>query len=142
MDFTKLVLDILEPLEQVYYIVCRKPFLTVKVQSAPQRDGSGQGTEASIVFTIINESCGDMEVQRIWFLTSFNRPVFSEFLDSKTPLKMMVNNRVTYSVPIEELKSALNKSVGETINKVVVFDQAGHQNSGRLVKALQEEFTK
>jgi hypothetical protein len=142
MDSTKLVLDILEPLEQVYDIVCRKPFLTVKVQPAPVPAGSGEVTEPSIAFTIINESAKDMEVRRVWFLTSFNRPIFSDFLDAKMPLKMVVNDRVSYSVPIKGLKSALNTGVGETISKVVVANQTGRQNSGRLSEGIQAAFTK
>ena len=142
MDYTKLALDIIEPLEQVLLIVRRKPFLTVKAQSTLQGHTSAEANEASLVFTVFNKSSHDIELQNIWFLTSFNRPIFSELLDSKMPVKMLENDRVTYSIPIVELKSALNKSIGETINRVVIFHSSGRQNSGRLSKAIQEELTK
>jgi hypothetical protein len=139
MDLTKLSLDVIEPLEQVYKIVLRKPFLTVNIEREPQRAGNNK---ASIEFTVANEGSSDMEARRIWFLTSYNRPVYSETLDARTPLKMPVNARATFSVHLDELKSALNKAMSETVIKVVVADQNGGLNSGRLSPALQAELSR
>ena len=58
------------------------------------------------------------------------------------PIKLSENDRITYPVPIEELKAALNQNVGETITEVVAFDQTEHGNVGRFGKALQEEFSR
>ena len=143
MNLTNIVVGIIDACIQLYNIILRKPFLTVnKVQYSPQRDSSGKVTEELIAFTIANESCDEIEVQRIWFLTSFNRPIFSKVIDSKVPLKMLVNDRATYLVPIEELKAPLNKNVGETITEVVVLDKTEHQNIGRVDRVAQEELAR
>ena len=84
----------------------------------------------------------EIDIQRIWFLTSFNRPIFSELLDSKTPLKVLGKDRATYFLPMEELKAALNRSVGETIVQAVAFDRTEHKYFGRVDRVAQEEFAK
>jgi hypothetical protein len=143
MNLSDIALDVFDALKQIYFIIFRKPFLTVnKVQYTPQRDESGKITEELISFTIVNDSCREIDVQRIWFMTSFNRPVFLESFDSKTPVKMLENDRITYSLPVEELKAVLNKNVGETITGVIVLDKAEHQNVGRVKIQVQEIFTK
>ena len=134
MDLTNLVLDILDAALKVYSVISRKPFVTVKVQYAPQ--------EESITFAVANESSHDNEIRRIWFLTSFNRPIFSELVDSAMPVKMLVNDRTTFSVPIAELKTALNKGSGETITDVVVLDKNERHNLGRIEPLAQEAFAK
>jgi len=139
MNLSNLGVGICDACEQIYSIILRKQFLTVnKVQYTPQRDISGKVTEESITFTIANESSHDNEVQRIWFLTSFNRPIFSELIDSKMPVKMLVNDRATFSVPIEELKAALNR----TITDVVVLDKNERHNFGRIEQPAQEAFAR
>ena len=57
------------------------------------------------------------------------------------PIKVLEDGRATYFVPIDELKAAMNKSVGETIIKAVVFDKNGRKHVGRVDKAVQGEFT-
>jgi len=143
VNLNNFALDISDAIAQVYSIILRKPFLTVKkVKYTPQRDRSGEVTRELISFTVVNESCHDIDVQRIWFLTSFNRQIFSDSIDAKMPVKMPENDRATYFVPVEELKAALNKIVGETITKVVAFDKAGHPNTGRVDQVAQEVFAK
>ena len=142
MDLTNLILDIFEVAIKTYSIIYKKPYLAVKVQYSPQRDRSGKVTKELMAFTIINESGPEIDAQRIWFLTSFNRPISSEFLDSKIPIKVWEKNRVTHFLPIEELKAALNKSAGETIIEAVVWDNAEHKHVGRVDKVAQEEFAK
>ena len=142
MDLSSLVVIIIEWGRQLYCIIFGKPFLTVQVKPIPQGDRSGKETKKLTAFTIANESSHDMDVKRIWFLTSFNRPIFFESLDSKMPIKLSENERITYPVPIEELKAALNQSAGETITEVVALDQTDHGNVGRFGKALQEAFSR
>jgi hypothetical protein len=142
MDLAKIVVDALDACQQLLFIILKKPFLSVKVQSAPQRGRPGQETEEPISFTIANESSSEMEVQRIWFRTSFNRLIFPESIESKLPVKMSLNDRVTYPMPVEELKTALNQNVGDTITEVVVYDQNKHENIARFNKAAQAEFSK
>jgi hypothetical protein len=142
MDLSNLVLGIFEVFKKTYSIIFTKPYATVKVKYLPQKDGSGTVTNELIEFSIINESFGDIEVQRIWFLTSYNRPVYSEFIDSQMPIKVPENDRATYLVPIEELKAALNRNVSDTIIQAVVCDKAGHKHAGLVDRAVQEQLAK
>jgi len=146
MDITKnltnLVLDTFEVAIKTYSAICKKPYVTVKVQFTPQRDRAGKVTKELIAFTIINESSPEIDVQRIWFLTSFNRHLSPEFINSKMPIKVLGKDRATYFMPIEELKAALNKSVGETIIEAVVFDKTEHKYAGRVDRLAQAEFAK
>lgn len=142
MDIDNLVLGISEVFTKTYSIIFTKPYATVKVRFRPPRDGPDKATNESIEFTIINESFGEIDVQRIWFLTSFNRPVFSEFIDSQMPVKVLENDRATYFVPVEELKAALNRSVGETIIKAVVLDKNEYKHVGRVGKEAQEQIAR
>ena len=142
MDLTSFVLGILEVFLKTYSIILKRPYVTVKVQYAPQRDRSGTVTKELFALTIFNESTPEIDVQRVWFLTSFNRPVFSELVDSKMPLKVLRRGRATYFMPMTELKAALNRNVGETISQAVVFDQNGHKHLGRVDRVAQEEFAK
>ncbi len=142
MNPINLVLAIFEALTRIYSIIGKKPYLTVEVKYAPQRGTSGKVTKELIAFTIINESGPEVEVQKTWFLTSFNRPVLSKFIDSKIPIKVPEKNRATYFVPIEEFKTALNRSVGETITKAVVLDQTERKHIGRVDKVTQEELAR
>ena len=84
----------------------------------------------------------EMEVQRIWFKTTFNRLIFSESIDAKLPLKISLNDRVTFPVPVEELKPALNPRIGDTITEVAVYDQNKRENVGRFSKAAQAALSK
>ena len=142
MDIDNLAFGISEVLTKTYSIIFIKPYATVKVKFRPQGDGPDKATEESIEFTIINEGFGEIDVQRIWFLTSFNRPVFSKFIDSKMPIKVLEDNRATYFVPIEELKASLNRSVGETIIKAVVLDKNEYKHVGRVDKVAQEHLAR
>lgn len=142
MNPINLVLAIFEALTRIYSVIRKKPYLTVEVKYAPQRDRSDKVTKELIAFTIINESGPEVEVQKTWFLTSFNRPVLSKFIDSKIPIKVLEKNRATYFVPIEEFKTALNRSVGETITKAIVLDQTEHKHTGRVDKVTQEELAR
>lgn len=142
MDPTSLLLDILRAVIKTYSIIRNKPYVTADVVYVQQRDKSGKVTKELIAFTIINESGPEIEVERIWFLTSFNRRIFSKHVDSKMPIKVRKKDRATYFVPIEEFKTALNKSIGETIVKAVVVDKTGHMHVGGVDKVAQEEFAK
>jgi len=142
MDPNSLVLTTFDTAIKAYSIICRKPYVTVEVKYAPQRGKSGEVTKEEIAFTIINESGPEIDVQRIWFLTSFNRPISSKHVDSKMPIKVRRKDRATYFVPIEEFKAALNKSVGETIIKAAVLDNTEHIHVGRVDKVAQEELAK
>ena len=89
MDLTKIVLDILEIFKKTYYLISLKPYATVKVQFIPQRDTPGKITEELIALVIINECFGEIDVQRIWFLTSFKRQIISESINSEIPVKVL-----------------------------------------------------
>ena len=83
MNPINLVPDIFEVIIKTYSIICKKPYLTVEVKKAPQRGMSGKVTKELITFTITNESGPEVEVQKTWIPTSFNRPVLFKFIDSK-----------------------------------------------------------
>lgn len=140
MDLTKIALDIIEAGRQVACIILRKPFLAIKIQSSPN-DVAGKEAGRLVTLTVANESSGDIDVKSISFLTSFNRSISSEVLDGELPASLKENDRVAYTVPIAELKAALNQTVGETITEVVVSDQAGRDNVGRFDKATQGIFS-
>ena len=142
MEPPKFVLDILELFKRAYFLILQKPYATVKIEYMPQRDTSDKITEELITLTIINECFGEIDIQGFWFLTTFNRQVFSESVNSKIPVKVPENDRATYYIPIKELKNTLNKSVGETITKAVVFDQNEYSHIGRVAKEIQEIFAK
>ena len=142
MDLTSLVLDIYEALIRTYSIIRNRPYVTAEVVCVPQRSKSGKATGELVAFTVINESGPDIEVQRVWFISSFNRHIFSEFIDSKMPMRVSRKNRETYFVPLEEFGAALNKSVGETITKAVVSDKTGRRYESRIGKVAQEELAK
>ncbi|MFC1942581.1 hypothetical protein ACFLWU_05120 [Chloroflexota bacterium] len=142
MDLTKLVLDIIDLFIKAYSIVLIKPYATVKLEYLPEKGSSGKATQASLSLNIINDGIPDIDVQKIWLVTSYNRIVFSEFLDSKTPVLVAEDDRVTYSIPIQEIKSALNRKVGDTIIKAVALDKNGRQHVGRVNKATQEELAR
>ena len=142
MDLTNLVLDISEAVVKIYSIIRNKPYVTAEIVHVPQRDKSGKVTKEEIALTIINEGGSEIEVQRIWFLTSFYRPIFSKHIDSKMPIKMRRKDRATYFLPIEDFKAAFNKRVGETIIKTVILDNIEHMHIGRVDKVTQEELAK
>jgi hypothetical protein len=138
VDLTNFVLDMSEAFVKGYAIVRLKPYATVKVRYSPQGDSSGKVDRESVALTVSNGSFGEIDVQRIWFLTSFNRPVYSESIDSNLPVKVSEDNQATYFVPVTELKAALNKIVGETIVKAVALDKDGHRYEGRADRVTQE----
>jgi len=142
MDPTSLVLTTFDTAIKAYSILRRKPYVTVEVKYAPQRGRSGEVTKGLIAITIINESSPEIDIQSVWFLTSFNRVIFSELIDSKMPVKVLGRRRTTYFIPIEELKAALNKSAGETITKAVVLDKHGRKYVSRVDKATEAEFAR
>lgn len=142
MDITNLILDSFEVFTRIYAVICRRPYVAVEVQYAPQRDRAGEVTAELIAFTITNVSGPEIEIHRAWFLTSFNRSISSKLLDSKMPVKVRGKDRATYFIPVEEFKAALNKSVGETITKAVVLSKTDSQHVGRVDKVTQEEFAK
>ena len=142
MDASGLILDISEAFIKIYSLILNKPFVALEVVYVPKRSKSGELTREEIAFTIINASGPEIEVHRVWFLTSFNRRIFSTYVDSKMPVKVRKKDRATYFIPIEEFRAALNKSVGETITKAAVSDSTGHIHVGRVDKAAQEELAK
>ncbi len=142
MNITNLLLDILDLCAKIYSIILRKPYTEVTVHYTPRTDRTCKVTKELIAFTVNNVSGPEIEVRKIWFLTSFNRPVFSEFLDAKLPLKVRTRDKATFIVPVEDLKAALNKSAGETIDEAVITDQNDHKHAGRAAKAVQEFFAR
>ena len=142
MDVTNLLLDIFEVVVKAYSIIRNKPYMTGQITYVPQKSDSGEVTKEEIALTVINESGPEVEVQKIWFLTSFNRPIFSQYIDSKMPIKVRKKDKATYFVPIEEFKTILNKSVGETIIKTVVLDNTDHTHVTRVNKMTQQQLAK
>lgn len=146
MDITNLItnftLGIFDTALKTYSVICRKPYVTVKVQYASQKDGEGRVTQETFALTIINESGPEADIQRVWFLTPFHRIIFSLLVDSKMPVKVRKRDRATYFFPVKELKAALNKNVSDTISEAVVQDKTGHIYSGRTDKVVQAEFAR
>jgi hypothetical protein len=142
VDPTKFVLDISDLFLKILAIFLRKPYATVRVQYAPQKDRDGNVTKELMAFTIINESVREMNIQRAWFLTAYNRIVPSAFLDAKMPVKVVRREKTTFFFPIEEVKAALNKNVQDTIAEGVVMDDSGHKFSGRADKKAQAELSR
>ena len=132
MDLNNYMVRVLELFKKAFSIILSKPYATVKVSCSPQKDN------ADIEFSIINESFKDIEVNSICFLTNYNRQVPSAYLDSRMPITVPEDGRVTYSIPIEELRASLNKSVGDRITRALVFDQTQHKHIGFVDKAAQE----
>jgi hypothetical protein len=142
MNLTDLLLTLIEMSQKIYAVILRKPYVTIKVQHVPSRDRSGTVTKETIALTIINEGVQEVEVQRVWLLTSFNRPVFSDLLDSKMPIRILARDRTTYFMPMESLKAALNRSAGETIVRAVAFDKTERKHTGRVDRVAQAEFVR
>jgi len=140
MNPTNLLLDIFDACIKIYSVICRRPHVTARVQFTPQRDRSGEVTKELMALTIINESSPEVDVQEVWFLTSFKRPVSSTHIDAKLPVKVRGRDRTTYFVPFEDLKAALNKNVAETIAEVVILDKTGRKHIGRVGRAAAAEF--
>jgi len=142
MDYSSLVLNIIEASTKIYSIILNKSYATVEVVYVPQRGKSGELTKEEIALTIINESGPEIEVQRVWFLTSFNRPIYSEYVDSKMPVKVRKKDRAIYFAAIDEFRAALNKNAGETIIKAAVLADTEHIHVGRIHILAQKEFAK
>jgi len=142
MDYSSLVLDIFEAFIKIYSTILNKPYVRADVVYVPIKGKSGKVTKEEIAVTIINESGPEIEVKRIWFITSFNRPIFSKYVDSKMPIKVPRKDRTTYFIPIEEFKAMLNKSVGDTIIKAAVLDNTENIHVGRVHKVAQAELAK
>jgi hypothetical protein len=140
MDATRFLLDIFEFFKKTISVICYRPYVAVEVQLVPPKDKSG--TPELIAFTVINEIGPDIEVQEAWFLTSYNRRILCKYIDSKLPEKVLSKDRAIYFVPLEELKAALNKGIGETITEAVVFDKAEHLHTGRVHKLAEIAFAK
>ena len=138
MDINDFFLDILDAAAKTYAVVCKKPYATGQMVYVPRKEKSGEVTKEEIALTIINEAGPEMEVKRVWFLTSFNRPVFSQLVDSKMPIKLRKKDRATYFIPIEEFKAILNKRIGDTIAKTVVLDTTERQYVARVDKVTQQ----
>ncbi len=142
MNATNLILDTFDSFTKMYSAFCRKSYVSVKVQLVPSKDKSNPADKRLVAFTIINESGPDIEVEEAWFLTSFNRRILTGYIDSKMPEKILSKDRAIYFVPLEELKAALNKSVGETITQAAVFDKTQRIHTGRVDKAVEREFAR
>jgi len=142
MDAARVVLDIYDAFVKAYSAMLGKQYVSVKVQLVPQKDTSGQEDNKLIAFTIINESGPEIEIREAWFLTSFNRRVFSEVLDSRMPVKVRSKDREIYFLPAKDLKSALNEKVGETVTQAAVFDTTQHKYTGRVDRLVEAEFTR
>ena len=143
MDATNLILDTLDAFTKMYSAFCRKSYVAVKVQLVPSKDKSNPAAKELVALTIINESGPDIEVEEAWFLTSFNRRILTTYIDSKMPEKVLSKDRAIYFIPLEELKAALNKSIGETITQAAIFDKGAQRvHAGRVDKAAELEFAR
>ena len=137
MDPTRLVLDTAEAFVKAFSAALGKSFVTVKVRLVTPKDRTDPEAKDQVSFAIINESGPDIEVQEAWFVTTYNRRIFSTVLNSKMPIRVRKRDRATYFLPIEELKAALNERVGETITQAAVFDKTGHQYQSRVDSAFE-----
>jgi len=142
MNVTNLLLDILEAAQKTYARLLRKPHVTVRVQYAPKKDRTGQIMQEMFALTIINESGPAIDIGKAWLLTSFNRPIFSELIESKLPVKIPTQDRCTSFLPMDDLKAVLNKKVKETYLEAVVTDSTGHQYTGRVDVTAQDMFAR
>jgi hypothetical protein len=142
MDATRLVLDIYDAFVKAYSAFFRKQYITIRVRLIPQREQSNPETPKEIAFSVLNESGPDIVVQEAWFLTSYRRRVFSQTIDSKMPINVRSKDRTTHFLPFDELKSALNGHIKETITHAVVFDKNQHQYQSRIDEALEKELAK
>lgn len=128
--------------QKTYAIIFQKPYATVKVQFLPPQERHGKVNKEKVAFNIINASCGDIDVQGVWLLSSYNRQIFSKTLDAQIPFRVVEDGRVTFVVPVAELKAALNRSVDDTITEALVYDKNGHKHAGRVDPAVQEELAR
>jgi hypothetical protein len=142
MDATRLVLDTYDVFVKACSAFCRKSYVRIRIRLIPQRGETTPETPKLIDFTIINESGPDIEVQEAWFLTSFRRHIFSQAIDSRLPVTVRSKDRVTFFVPYEELKAALNERVKETITHGVVFTKTQRQYQSRIAEALEKELAR
>jgi len=140
MNAVNFLLDIFEFVKKTYSTMFYRPYVAVEVQLVPPKDKSG--LPELVAFTVINESGPDIEIQETWFLTSYNRRILSTHIESKLPEKVLSKDRAIYFVPLEELKAALNKGIGETITQAVVFDKAEHLHTGRVDTLAELAFAK
>ncbi len=141
VDLSNIALDISDAIKKTYFIILAKPYADVKFRLTTRKDASGKDGDF-IALSVINTGFGEMEVQRVWFLTYYNRIVDSSFIDSKMPVKLAESDRVTYLVPVAELKVALNKGAGDSIAQAVVLDKKGNQFTGRLSETIQKQLAK
>jgi hypothetical protein len=137
MDPSRIVLDIGDALVKAYSSALGKPHATVKVQLVPQIDKSEPESKPLLAFTIVNQSSPDIEVRQAWFMTNYNRRVFSEFITSRLPVIVRGKNQTTYFFPFEELKATLNEATKETITQAFIYDKEQNLYSGRVDEALE-----
>ena len=140
MNATYFLLDIFEFIKKAYSIMFWRPYVAVKVQLVPPKDKSSRPDQ--IAFTVINESGPDIEIKEAWFLTNYNRQIFSPHIESRLPEKVLHKDRAIYFVPFEEIQTALNKGIGETITQAAVFDKAEHLHTGRVDTKAELIFAK
>lgn len=133
MDINKLVLDISDLCIKAFNIVFQKPFLSIKAHISEDSDKRG-----NIDFKISNDSFGDLELNHIWFITSYNRPLYTELTDGLTPLKVSEDFGQVFSVPVEYLKNLLNKVDKEYITRIAVSDAKGKIFVNRLDSKAQK----
>lgn len=139
---TRIVLDIYDTFIKLLSAVLGKSYVSIKVQFMPQKESSNPGVDKRLAVTFINESGPDIEIKEAGFLTSFNRRIFSETLNTRMPVRIRSKDREIYILPAEELKAQLNEKVGETITQAVVYDRAQNKFSGRVDKQVEAEFTR
>jgi hypothetical protein len=123
MDPSRIVLDIGDVFVRTYSSALGKPHATVRVQLVPQIDKSEPESKPLLAFTIVNQSSPDIEVRQAWFMTNYNRRVFSEFINSRLPVIVRGKNQATYFFPFEELKATLNEATKETITQAFIYDK-------------------
>ncbi len=136
MDPSRIMLDIGDAFVKAYSAALGKPYAKVRVQLVPQPIKSDPESKQLLAFTIVNESSPTINVQKAWFLTNYNRRVFSEFISSRLPVIVPGRKRSTYFFPFEELKSTLSAGK-ETITQAFIYDKAQNQYSGRVDEAVE-----
>jgi len=132
MDPARILLDVGDKLVKTYSNATGKPFATVRLQLAAQKS---ETDPKLLAFTIVNQSSPDIEVQKAWFLTNYNRQIFLEFINSRLPVIVRGNNQAAYFFPYDDLKTTLNPN--ETITQAFIYDKEEHIYSGRVDEAVE-----
>jgi hypothetical protein len=140
MDVNELLLDVFDAVEKIYSAMTNRSYVTGHLTYVPPRSAPGEAAKEEIALTITNESGPGIEVKRVWFLTSYNRSVYSQLVDSKMPLRLRKKDRMTYFMTTDEFKPALDKAANkETFAKIVVQDDKERMHVSRINQSTQKK---